>query len=235
MSNLAETLNGRVVIRAMACEGYFIKRHQENVDLYTRMDYTSQSLLNWGNLAGGYVAFLVATACSIMCVLWAKDYEVEQLGLALTYCFLVPMFASWIGQLLNMLMMMFTSLERLVEYNTIPQEAARTTPADGSLPAGWPVKGELRFEAAVLRYRPELPPAIKSLTLIIPGGAHIGIVGRTGAGKSSIMSLLFRLVEASGGCIKIDGIDIATLGLRRLRSAINIIPQDPILLEGTVR
>jgi ABC-type multidrug transport system fused ATPase/permease subunit len=100
------------------------------------------------------------------------------------------------------------------------------------LPGDWPTRGEIVFEGAELRYRPELAPAIKSLTLTIPGGAHIGIVGRTGAGKSSLMSLLFRLVEPSGGMVKIDGYNIANLGLQRLRSAINIIPQvsTPVLL-----
>jgi ATP-binding cassette subfamily C (CFTR/MRP) protein 1 len=103
------------------------------------------------------------------------------------------------------------------------------------LPGGWPTRGEIVFEGAELRYRPELAPALKTMTLTIPGGAHVGIVGRTGAGKSSMMSLLFRLVEPSAGMVKIDNFNIATLGLQRLRSAINIIPQDPILLEGTVR
>ena len=145
------------------------------------------------------------------------------------------MFASWIGQLLNMLVYFFMSLERLLEYKAIPQEAARETDGDGALPVGWPLQGEIEFAGAALRYRPELPLAIKSLDLTIPGGSHVGVVGRTGAGKSSMMSLLFRLVEASAGTIRIDGCDIATLGLRKLRSAINIIPQDPILLEGTVR
>ena len=154
MSNVSETLNGRVVIRAMQCEPYFVKRHEDAMDHYTRMDFASQSLLNWGNLAGGYVAFIVATSAAIMAVLWSKDYQVEQLGLALTYCFLVPMFASWIGQMINMLMMMFTSLERLVEYKSIPQEAARQTNADSTLPPGWPQKGEIVFERAELRYRP---------------------------------------------------------------------------------
>lgn len=75
------------------------------------------TLCEWPGLAD--VAFVVATSAAIMAVLWSKQYSVEQLGLALTYCFLVPMFASWIGQLINMLLMMFTSLERLVEYKSV--------------------------------------------------------------------------------------------------------------------
>ena len=128
--------------------------------------------------------------------------------------------------------MMFTALERLVELKLIPQEAARTTPADDDLPAAWPSKGEIIFDHAVLRYRPELPPALKDLHITIPGGSHVGVVGRTGAGKSSIMALLFRLCEVSSGSIKIDGHCIASLGLRRLRSAINIIPQDPMYVRA---
>ena len=235
MSNLSETLMGRVTVRAMGCDDFFIQRHNERIDQFTRMDMSSQTVLNFGNLAAGYVSLPVTAGCAIMGVVWGSVYDAEQLGLALSYCFLIPYFASFIAQMLNTMLMMFTSLERLIELKLIPQEAARNTPADAALAAAWPTAGEIVFDHAVLRYRPELPPALKDLNITIHGGSHVGIVGRTGAGKSSIMALLFRLSEVSGGSIKIDGHDIAPLGLKRLRSAINIIPQDPILLEGTVR
>jgi ABC-type multidrug transport system fused ATPase/permease subunit len=225
MSNLSETLAGRVTVKAMGCEPFFVSRHNARVNHFTRMDICSQSVLNFGNLAAGYVSFPVTTGCAIMAVGWGNSFDPEQLGLALSYCFLIPYFASFIAQMVNTLLMMFTALERLVELKLIPQEAARTTPADDALPLDWPAKGEIVFDHAVLFYRPELPPALKDLHVTIPGGAHCGIVGRTGAGKSSIMALLFRLCEVSSGSILIDGHPIASLGLRRLRTAINMIPQ----------
>lgn len=86
-----------------------------------------------------------------------------------------------------------------------------------------------------VRYRPDTPLILKGITLNIEGGEKIGIVGRTGGGKSTLIQVFFRLVEPSGGTIIIDGIDIITLGLHDLRSRLGIIPQEPVLFEGTVR
>jgi len=86
-----------------------------------------------------------------------------------------------------------------------------------------------------VRYRPNTPLVLKGITLDIKGGEKVGVVGRTGSGKSTLIQVLFRLVEPSGGKIIIDGIDISTLGLHDLRSRFGIIPQEPVLFEGTVR
>ena len=87
----------------------------------------------------------------------------------------------------------------------------------------------------VLRYRPELDPALKDVTFSVKGGERVGVVGRTGAGKSSLTLALFRILEAAGGKISIDGVDISKIGLHDLRSVVSIIPQDPQLFEGTLR
>ena len=86
-----------------------------------------------------------------------------------------------------------------------------------------------------MRYRAGLPLVLKGLSMHVKGGERIGVVGRTGAGKSSIMSTVFRLIELSGGSITIDGVNIATIGLHDLRSRLAIIPQDPTLFRGTIR
>jgi len=103
------------------------------------------------------------------------------------------------------------------------------------VPDSWPHSGAIEFNQVEMRYRPELPLVLKGLDFQIKGGERIGIVGRTGAGKSSIMSALFRMTELSGGEIKIDDINIATVGLQDLRSRLAIIPQDPTLFRGTIR
>merc|ERR1711924_410374 len=89
--------------------------------------------------------------------------------------------------------------------------------------------------AAQLIYRPGLAPALDGVNFVVQGGTSVGVVGRTGSGKSSLMVLLFRIVEASAGAVLLDGVNVAQLGLHRLRQAMAIIPQEPLLLEGSVR
>ena len=129
--------------------------------------------------------------------------------------------------------MFYQSLDRLLEYKELPQEGARVLAGEsGRATEGWPTTGLIEFKAASLRYKPSLPLALREVTLTLPGGQHAGVVGRTGAGKSSLLALLFRLVEPAAGSVLIDGVDIMSLGLRRLRAAISVIPQDAVLMAG---
>jgi ABC-type multidrug transport system fused ATPase/permease subunit len=123
--------------------------------------------------------------------------------------------------------------ERLHYYGTQLEEEAplHTIEVDKS----WPQKGEIIFDNVQMRYRDGLPLVLRGLSMHVQGGERIGVVGRTGAGKSSIMSTLFRLVELSGGSITIDGLNISKIGLSELRSKLAIIPQDPTLFRGTIR
>lgn len=128
------------------------------------------------------------------------------------------------------------AVERLTYYSSeqLPQERAYKVP-ETAPPADWPSQGEITFENVTMAYRPELPPVLKNISIQIRAGEKIGVVGRTGAGKSSIMQALFRMVELREGKICIDGRDIAPLGLSELRSKLAIIPQDPQLFSGTIR
>jgi ABC-type multidrug transport system fused ATPase/permease subunit len=125
------------------------------------------------------------------------------------------------------------AVERLHHYGTKLEEEAPEHTID--VRPSWPEKGEIVFDNVEMRYREKLPLVLSGFSMHVKGGERIGVVGRTGAGKSSIMSTLFRLVEISGGSITIDGINISTIGLHDLRSRLAIIPQDPTLFRGTVR
>jgi ATP-binding cassette, subfamily C (CFTR/MRP), member 1 len=127
------------------------------------------------------------------------------------------------------------SVERIKEYSTLESEGAQTTPIDTKVEGNFPSTGTIEFIGAKLRYRPELPLVLNGLDLKIPGGSKVGVVGRTGAGKSTLMVSLMRIVELDEGKICIDGIDTHTLGLSKLRGSIAVIPQDPLLFSGTVR
>jgi ABC-type multidrug transport system fused ATPase/permease subunit len=123
-------------------------------------------------------------------------------------------------------------VERIFHLANTPSEAELRT---NNVPSQWPNKGSIEFEKVVLKYREDLPPALNDISLVISGQEKIGVVGRTGAGKSSLVNCLFRIIELSGGRILIDGVDISTLGLHDLREQLSIIPQDATLYSGTIR
>lgn len=127
-----------------------------------------------------------------------------------------------------------TSVERVVEYSDIEHEGALETPKDDKPPETWPDQGKIEFKNVFLRYFPNDPPVLRNLSYTILPKEKVGIVGRTGAGKSSLINALFQLSDTDGQII-IDGYDITKLGLHDLRSKISIIPQEPVLFSGTMR
>ena len=144
----------------------------------------------------------------------------------------MPYFVSVVSEQYVQVRTSFASLERLLQYLQLPQEKARR--ASGDPPPPWPADGRIRFSDVCLRYRPGLPLALNTFSAVVPARQKTGVVGRTGAGKSSIILALFRLVELDGGTIEVDGVDVSALGLASLRQAITIIPQDPVLHAGSV-
>ena len=123
------------------------------------------------------------------------------------------------------------SVERVIHYTkNIEQEPPHEIP-EKKPQASWPAEGRVEIKDVVLRYRPDLPDVLKGLNMDVAPAEKVGIVGRTGAGKSSIMTALYRLVELSAGSILIDGVDISKIGLKDLRSALAIIPQDPVSIS----
>lgn len=154
-------------------------------------------------------------------------------GLVLSYILSTVMMIQFTVRQLAEVENGMNSVERLRYYGTQLEEEAPLHTIE--VRPTWPEKGEIVFDNVEMRYRDGLPLVLKGLDMHVRGGERIGIVGRTGAGKSSIMSTLFRLVEISAGHISIDGIDISTIGLNDLRKRLAIIPQDPTLFRGTIR
>lgn len=127
------------------------------------------------------------------------------------------------------------SVERVYAYTKLKSEAALETQPLSDAPAPtWPERGQITMNNVSFQYSSELPLVLKKLCFTIKPAEKVGVVGRTGAGKSSLISVLFRLVEPHG-CVEIDGVDTKTLGLHDLRKKISIIPQDPVLFSGTIR
>lgn len=156
----------------------------------------------------------------------------SEIGLALTYMTQLVQVLGMCTRQMSEVENNCNSVERLLSFSTsLPQEADHSRPA----PQGWPEHGAIRFDDIDMAYRPGLPTVLKSVSLGIRAGERIGVVGRTGSGKSSLTVALYRLCELSAGTISIDGIDIAQVGLDALRSSIAIIPQDPVLFSGDLR
>ncbi|KAJ6416511.1 hypothetical protein OIU84_002384 [Salix udensis] len=126
------------------------------------------------------------------------------------------------------------SVERVSTYIDLPSEAPAIVKSNRPDPA-WPFSGLIKFKDVVLRYRPELPPVLHGLSFAVSPSEKLGIAGRTGAGKSSMLNALFRIVELERGEITIHGCDVTKLGLTDLRKVLSIIPQSPVLFSGTVR
>jgi len=159
------------------------------------------------------------------------DYK----GLVLTYLLNVPISLYYAVRFLSEFEASMVSVERIRQYTQLDREAPYDTPADKLTEKGWPSRGMIEFIGAKLRYRPGLPLVLKGLNIKIPSQSRVGIVGRTGAGKSTILNAVTRLNELDDGKIILDGVDIKTIGLTTLRSNIAVIPQDPVLFSGTVK
>jgi ABC-type multidrug transport system fused ATPase/permease subunit len=162
------------------------------------------------------------------------NLHTELVGLYLSYALFFN------ARLFNMVMLVcqleksMVSVERINQYTQLESEAPLII-QNSRPPKSWPSKGTIEFRDLKLRYRENTPLVLKGVTVTIKGGRKVGIVGRTGSGKSTLVLALFRLVEPADGCILIDGIDIGTLGLSDLRANLSIIPQDPTLFNGTIR
>ena len=176
------------------------------------------------DMLGLLLTFVVA----MLTVLARFTISPAQTGVTLSYIIGVQQSLGWLIRQVAELENDMNSVERVIHYaKNLEQEAPHEIP-ERKPEASWPVEGRVEIKDVFLKYRPELPDVLRGLTMSVAPREKIGIVGRTGAGKSSIMTALYRLVELSGGSILIDGVDISTIGLKDLRSALAIIPQDPV-------
>ena len=241
LTNLGETIDGRKLVKVMRFNNFFSRRQQRFVDRFVGNQFFSNAVMNWGMLLTAFISFVLALSCSLIIVSLQDELGETQVGLALTYSFLIPYFLSIMSIIVPMLVAAATSLERVLEYRMLPQEpdwhidSVDDKLSDTKEESSWPAVGEIVFENVEMVYRPGLPPALSDVNVRFEGGKKVGVVGRTGAGKSSLTLLLFRVYETSKGRILIDGTDISTMGLQLLRSSIVSIPQEPLLLRGNVK
>ncbi|WPK24594.1 hypothetical protein PUMCH_001873 [Australozyma saopauloensis] len=234
-NNFNETLSGMDTLKALKKEDMFLDKNSRLINKMNEAYYFTIANQRWLAIQLDMVACVMVLLVAFLCVFRVFRITAASVGLLLSYILQIASQLSMVVRMYTQVENEMNSVERVCEYAfDLPQEAPEVITETTPRPT-WPEQGMIRFENASLAYRPGLPLVLNKLNMDVRPAEKIGICGRTGAGKSSIMTALFRLAELSEGTIEIDGVDIATLGLKSLRSQLSIIPQDPVLFAGTVR
>jgi ATP-binding cassette, subfamily C (CFTR/MRP), member 1 len=232
-AKFSEAVSGVATIRAYGLEDRFSKSVKDAIDGMNSCYFLTFANQRWLSIRLDAIGNCLVFTVGILVVTSRFSVNPSIAGLVLSYILsIVQMIQFTVRQLAEVENNM-NATERVHYYATALEQEAPLKLMD--VPDSWPSQGEIIFQDVEMRYRKGLPLVLQGLTLHVKAGERIGIVGRTGAGKSSIMSTLFRMVEISSGSIKIDGIDISKVGLQDLRQRLAIIPQDPTLFRGTVR
>lgn len=232
-----ELVTGLDVVHGFGKESLMLETYFDILGRYQRQYWCSIMLNRWFStrvpLISGGVS--LATCVIIVFVAWTGSISAGIAGLVLTYALSFWGSLNWTVRSFSEVESRMTSVERLLSYATLePEPHATGTPALAD-DVHWPAAGAITARDLHVRYAPHLPHVLKGLTFDIPPSATVGIIGRTGSGKSTLFQTLFRFVEPDTGSVMIDGVDITTIPLDRLRKSIAIIPQDPTLFIGTIR
>lgn len=235
LHHFAESLAGAATIRAFDQDERFIIGNLELVDNHSRPWFHNVSAMEWLSFRLNLLSnFVFAFSLVLLVTLPEGVVDPSIAGLAVTYGInLNVLQASVIWNICNAENKMI-SVERILQYSNIKSEAPVVI-EESRPPNNWPEVGTICFKNLKIRYAEHLPSVLKHISCTFPGRKKVGVVGRTGSGKSTLIQAIFRIVEPREGTIIIDGVDICKIGLHDLRSRLSIIPQDPAMFEGTVR
>ena len=223
-------LAGVGTIRAFDKTDIFIERMFDKIDAHARAFWHLWLINRWNALSLNAVGAVFATAVAGFVVFARLDASLA--GFALSFALEYSVVVVWATRFYAEVELSMNSVERVSEYSnlTIEDQGSKIDP-----PAAWPTEGRVEVKDLEVGYAPGLPAVLKNLSFSVNKNERVGVVGRTGAGKSSLTLALFRFLEARSGTITIDGINVAHIPLKILRSRLSIIPQDPVLFSGTVR
>lgn len=236
-AHFKESLQGLAVIRGFDKTSWFMRQFYDKLAHSQRMFYAHYMVNRWFSsripLIGGIIS--IATAIGVTFSAYFGVMNAGVAGLVTLYSLSFWGYLNWGVRVFADIESRMTSIERLKFFAQLPSEISVLKPESGVVRETWPEKGRIEVRGLKVRYAHHLPLVLKGLSFEVEPGTRVGIIGRTGSGKSTFFQSLFRFIEAEEGSIVIDGVDIATVPLERLRRNLAIIPQDPTLFLGTIR
>ncbi|ESO91182.1 hypothetical protein LOTGIDRAFT_153611 [Lottia gigantea] len=232
-SHFGESIQGATTIRAYEATYRFTEQSRKLIDKNQVYYFAGISANRWLGIWIEFVSSCVVFTAALFSLL-SPDITGASMGLSVTYALQITAALKWLVRTISDLETNIVSVERVKEYTDITTEAPLINRHNRPC-LTWPDAGHIQFQLYSTRYRPELDLVLRAITFEVKPGEKIGVVGRTGAGKSSLILALFRLVEGVAGTITLDGKNIEDIGLHDLRSKITILPQDPVLFSGTLR
>ena len=234
LNKINETISGKITIRAFNYQGLYIKNFQKIIDENYKINFYINSIYQWYILCLNMLEFIFLSCIIFISLLNKEKFDTKTIGLLLTYSIVIQEdlieFLSSVSSFENTM----TNMERCLSYTKIISERPQILKCDRGL-LHWPSKGEIILDNLCAKYRNDTELVLKNVSLTIRAGEHIGLVGRTGCGKSTLALCLFRLIEPFSGKIYIDDVDITSIGLKKLRENLTIITQESTILDGTLR
>uniref|UniRef100_A0A1I7V7F0 Multidrug resistance-associated protein 1 n=1 Tax=Loa loa TaxID=7209 RepID=A0A1I7V7F0_LOALO len=236
-SHFQESIQGSASIRAYRCMDRFIHESQDRLDKNIVIQYHSLVANRWLAVRLELVGNLIVFCSALFAVFYRESGSVTAglVGLSVAYALNITQTLNWAVRMASELETNVVAVERLREYTDLPIEGSANKNLMYTPPQDWPDKGEIIFEKLKIQYRDNLEFVLKGISATIHPAEKVGIVGRTGAGKTSLTLALFRIIEAESGRILIDGVDISKISLDNLRPKLTIVPQDPVVFSGSLR
>ena len=232
---LAEAVLGSITIRAYNQIGNFKKKFHQKVDTCFQINLYRAGAANWFGLVMGLLALLFLGFLLLFTSIFKHSFGVGAISIMLNYTMQLQQMLFDMLTTLSSMENIMVSMERCLNFTNIPKEKPLELDSDKHLDTNWPSKGNIKFVNYSVKYRPDTEIVLNKINFELKAGERLGVVGRTGSGKSTLCLSLFRILEPLKGTIYIDDVDICNVGLSKLRSGLTIIPQDPSLMKGSLK